>query len=325
MNGRRATLESLTPAQGTHAGLWLDKGLAELEEKGPARQTHIDELLAVAKVPEDYRRFFDRWRTAVETLEPCTLVVEASVLGRMVVGLGAESILETSITLHRTYGTPLIPGSALKGLAAAAAHKHLADSDWRKVKDDGTMGGSHRLLFGDTTSSGYVTFHDALWIPEGERLLLDLDVMTVHHPEYYQGQGVSPADWDNPVPVAFLSTRGRFLLAVTGPEEWANAALEILQAALEQDGIGAKTAAGYGRMKVAPRVLPERPGWEQDVARLQPGTATQEVPRILARLTGEERRRAALAMIERLGRKYLREKGRRDKDWVRLVFAAAES
>ena len=125
--------------------------------------------------------------------------------------------------------------------------------------------------------------------------------------------------------MAFLSTRGRFLLAVTGPEEWANAALEILQAALEQDGIGAKTAAGYGRMKVAPRVLPERPGWEQDVARLQPGTATQEVPRILARLTGEERRRAALAMIERLGRKYLREKGRRDKDWVRLVFAAAES
>jgi CRISPR-associated protein Cmr6 len=148
--------------------------------------------------------------------------------------------------------------------------------------------------------------------------------MTVHHPDYYQGQGSPPADWDNPNPVAFLSAHGRFLLALTGPEEWSRAALEILTEALEQDGVGAKTAAGYGRMRVAPLALPEKPRWEQDVARLQPGTATQEVPRILAVLTGEERRRAALAIIERLGRKYLRDKSRRDKDWVRLVFAAAE-
>src|SRR4051812_7426482 len=323
MGSRRDTLESMASGATTNAGLWLEKGLADVEGKGPERQILFEQIAGLG-LPEEYRRFFQRWRSSLEEMKPETQTLEATVVGRMVVGLGAESILETSIALHRTYGVPYIPGSALKGLAAAAAHKHLADSDWRKVTGEGTMGESHRLLFGDTTSSGYVTFHDALWIPEGERLLLDLDVMTVHHPYYYQGEDLPPADWDNPNPVAFLSTRGRFLLAVTGFEKWATAALEILTETLEQDGVGAKTAAGYGRMKVAPRALPKKPKWEQDVALLQPGNATQEVPRILAVLTGEERRRAALAIIERLGRKYLRDKSRRDKDWVRLVFAAAE-
>ena len=320
MTTRRQDLTFLVPAAGIHAGLWLDKGALDSDGKGPAKQQHFEDLLAVAAVPEDYRRFFQRWRESVERLEPCTRVAEATALGRLVVGLGAESVLETSISLHRTYGVPYIPGSALKGLAAAAAHKHLTDPDWRKVRDDGTMGASHQLLFGDTTSSGHVTFHDALWIPEGERLFLDLDVMTVHHPKYYQGEGVPPADWDNPVPVAFLTTRGRFLLAVTGPEVWAAAALEILQEALEQDGIGAKTA-GYGRMKVVPRALPEKLKWEPLVARLQFGNAPQEVPRLLSLLKGDERKRAALAMIEKLGRQGLNAK--KEKEWVQLLKAAA--
>lgn len=35
---------------------------------------------------------------------------------RLVVGLGNPSVTETSITLHNTYGTPYIPGQALKGI-----------------------------------------------------------------------------------------------------------------------------------------------------------------------------------------------------------------
>ena len=45
--------------------------------------------------------------------------------GRMVIGLGGENVLETGITLHHTYGTPLIPGTALKGLAS-----HYCDQVW---------------------------------------------------------------------------------------------------------------------------------------------------------------------------------------------------
>lgn len=40
----------------------------------------------------------------------------AQLEGRMVVGLGSESVLETGITLHPVTGLPFIPGSSLKGI-----------------------------------------------------------------------------------------------------------------------------------------------------------------------------------------------------------------
>lgn len=337
METRRQDLQGIEPDASTHAGLWLETGLRDVSEKGSARQDHLLTVLGTIKVPREYVRFFKRWKSALETLEPCTRMVEAKVLGRMVVGLGAESILETSIALHRTYGVPYIPGSALKGLAAAAAHKFLVDDKWRKASGEKEIGESHRLMFGDTESSGYVTFHDALWIPEGTGLPLDLDVMTVHHPDYYQGkENVPPADWDSPNPVAFVSAQGRYLLAVTGFEEWVDAALEILAEALDRDGIGGKTAAGYGRMKVqlekkpsssstasASRSSspPSKPSWEARVRSIGLNNADHEVPRLFKELTEEDRRAAAKAIIERLERRTLRKK--QEKEWVRLVFEAA--
>lgn len=304
----------------THAGLWLDKGLAKVEDKGPGRQALFEEIAGLA-VPGDYRRFFERWRSSLEAL-PDTRTAVATVQGRMAIGLGAESVLETSIALHRTYGVPYVPGSALKGLAAAAAHKHLEDPAWRKANPDHPIGPWHRILFGDQESSGYVTFHDALWIPHGDKLPLDLDVMTVHHPDYYQGTGSPPADWDNPNPVAFLTARGQYLLAATGPEEWLDAAMTILADALEKDGIGAKTAAGYGRMKVDRPPEPEKLNWKELLKTLQWGNADQIVPRILDRLKGEERRTAVAAVIEKLERRKLRKS--QDKEWVRRLFEAEE-
>jgi CRISPR-associated protein Cmr6 len=45
----------------------------------------------------------------------------------LVVGLGGEHTLETAITLHRNYGIPIIPGSAVKGVARAYAFFTLAE------------------------------------------------------------------------------------------------------------------------------------------------------------------------------------------------------
>ncbi len=277
-------------------------------------------------MPGDYSRYFQRWRDSIQRLEPCTQTAEATVQGRMAVGLGAESVLETSITLHRTYGVPFIPGSALKGLAAAAAHKHLEDKEaWRKAGKEGKPGPAHRILFGDQESSGYVTFHDALWIPEGESLPLDLDVMTVHHPEYYRGDDVPPADWDSPNPVAFVTAKGRYLLAVTGPDkEWTKTAMKILTEALQNDGIGAKTAAGYGRMSVPRPPEPEKINWEPRIKGLNFGNADNIVLNLLQQLKGPERQRAATAMIARLDRATLRSKQHRDREWVKELLAAAE-
>lgn len=75
-------------------------------------------------------------------------------------------------------------------------------------------------------------------------------MITTHHRDYYVGGTKPPADWDNPVPVPFLTATGCYLIALNGPAEWVDRALTILGMALRDSGIGAKTAAGYGRMKL---------------------------------------------------------------------------
>ncbi|MCS6900517.1 MAG: hypothetical protein RMJ98_12870, partial [Myxococcales bacterium] len=67
-----------------------------------------------------------------------------------------------------------------------------------------------------------------------------------HHVGYYSN-GTAPADWEEPNPVAFLTSSGRYLLALSGPGEALDLVESILREALSTRGIGAKTAAGYGR------------------------------------------------------------------------------
>jgi CRISPR-associated protein Cmr6 len=317
----RDNLKEVAVQPSTHAGLWLDRFLGDLDASG-AKQAHLSTLSRI-QVPAGYPAFFRRWKTALEAL-PDTLLAKAVVRGRMAVGLGAESVLETSVSLHRTYGLPYLPGSGLKGLAAAAAHRHLADPAWRKATGGNPIGPSHRLLFGEQELSGHVTFHDALWWPEsGNGLPLDLDVMTVHHSDYYLGKNVPPADWDNPVPVPFASMRGAYLLALTGPSAWVKAAYDILKDALDQDGAGAKTAAGYGRMEVT-RLASSSPAaidWEPRVRLITIGNAAHEVPRLLRDLQGGARRLAAQALLKKLA-DAARKRG--DQPWVQELRHAAE-
>jgi CRISPR-associated protein Cmr6 len=199
---RRTELEELGMAVTTHAGLWIDKYLKEQAEGGgeKAKTGHFDEV-AKKPVPAAYPVFFERWQQALEQAGAVTRKAQAH--GRMAIGLGGESVLETSITLHRTCGVPYIPGSALKGLAARYARNCLEEQTWKKGSD------AYKTLFGETTEAGYVTFFDALYIPGSAEQdhPLELDVITVHHPEYYRGENLPPADWDNPTPVPFKRHR----------------------------------------------------------------------------------------------------------------------
>lgn len=244
-----------------NAGLWLDKFFCDHDttSKDDQKRVLVNQVSSI-EAPDIYGKFFtDRWS---ETLKlygaKCR---EVKVSGRMAVGLGADSVLETSITLHRTYGVPYIPASALKGLALRYARKHLekkgGDGEWTKEHTN--------KLFGKTDEAGYITFFDALYVPDSGRkvrvnnqeifLPLAPDVITVHHPKYYQsgdGQVEPPADWDDPTPIPFLSATGKYLLAVAAPDalEWREVTLAILEKALAEEGIGAKTSSGYGRMSV---------------------------------------------------------------------------
>ena len=164
---------------------------------------------------------------------------------RMVVGLGRDSAFETGMTLHRIYGCPYIPGSALKGMTLAWVKATQAESG---VSDEEIV-----RLFGsddsDKPQSGQMLFFDALPINPPH---LELDMLNPHYPDYYRpGTTAYPTDWQSPVPVYFMTVAAptKFLFGVGSRRKDDDAVAKVagwLREALENMGIGGKTTSGYG-------------------------------------------------------------------------------
>ena len=169
---------------------------------------------------------------------------------RLAIGLGYDSAFETGLSLHRTYGCPYVPGSALKGMTLA----------WVKAtqEQDGITDDEILAVFGsdDTNKpqSGHVIFYDALPVTPP---VLEIDMMNPHYPDYYRPNKTAyPTDWQNPVPVYFITVAvdTKFLFGLgarRGHENLLGKAEGWLKAALENAGVGGKTTSGYGYWQIA--------------------------------------------------------------------------
>jgi CRISPR-associated protein Cmr6 len=328
MASGRTVLANLIPQSGRspNAGLWLDKYIKSQDpEDKNSRRDLASQVSGIPEPEKAYAEYFGRWKRTLEALGAECRVAKA--IGRVVVGLGAEAVLENAITLHRTYGVPLIPGSALKGLAASFARQRL-DENW------GADSAAYKALFGELDSAGYVTFFDALYVPGSGHLGRPLhpDVITVHHPDYYQAtKAAPPADWDDPRPVPFLSATGEYLLALSGPARLVSSAFEILRLALAESGVGAKTSSGYGRMALStPPPAPADPARqraEELVARIKampnPKVANEIGQRVAEwrafQVPDEWRRLVASAIVEKV-REAGREKASMGKGWYQELL-----
>jgi len=233
-------------------GLWLDRFLTvnpqnwEITQDAKYRQ-HLmqltrqptwqsrgrEQLNALQKRYEAMLKWYEQRGFAVKR-------IQAQPVWRFVVGLGAAHVLETGITLHRIFGLPIIPGSALKG--AARAYAQLVEG---KSDDDPEL----VAVFGTTEQAGSVIFLDAipLEVPK-----FQLDIMNPHYPNYYRAPEKNPpADWESPNPVFFLTvTETPYRFAIAARSEHGNSLLDLaekwLKGALRGIGIGAKTSADYG-------------------------------------------------------------------------------
>lgn len=164
---------------------------------------------------------------------------------RLVIGLGSASVYETSITLHRNYSIPFIPGSAVKGVVRSYA------SNFNKLNEN-----EIKKIFGDNQQKGKVIFFDALPIlhdSDKEKNLLALDVINAHYPSYYNKNELKEGDY--PIPNFFLaiekSTQFKFVIASKKEDaQLAEKAMVLLKEAVEKIGVGAKTSAGYGYFEV---------------------------------------------------------------------------
>lgn len=185
---------------------------------------------------------------------------------RLAVNLAGGILENANICLHPHFGYPYLPGSAVKGLA-----RHAAWCEWNKPESDkqaiarriatvfGYPTGDEKLdaeleSVGEKDHAGCVAFLGAF--PEG-KANIEVDVLTCHHAKYYSGSKPQATDDESPnvqafpvvasgtvfcfplVPLRRGKSEKEMVDAMEDAQTW-------LRAAIEVNGAGAKTAAGYG-------------------------------------------------------------------------------
>ena len=238
---------------GQHPGLLLSRFLVSHDDKGDDKRLLFIAARTASRnaaLSALYRLAYTRWRDNL----PATGLAETLATpphNRLIVGLGQKGVVEAGLRLHHTYGVPLVPGSALKGLVSHYCAEVWGKSEPRYARE----GDYHELLFGTTDDSGVIRFDDAWMLPESLADGILGDVMTPHHQEWQTNPDAAPTDFDSPDPVPFLSVAGRFHVAIDwqGPDDdqataWTKRAMDLLQAALADWGVGGKTSSGYGRL-----------------------------------------------------------------------------
>jgi CRISPR-associated protein Cmr6 len=210
---------------------------------------------------------------------------ERPVEWRLAVGLRRASVYETNMTLHHTHGVPYVPGSGLKGAvrsfileevfyeravgtAEAPAGTDIEAAGLADPVFASLFGAPEESVFGEARR-GRARFYDAYptSVP-----VVEVDIMNPHYRDYYM-DGDAPTDDQDPTPISFLTVRDTsFVFAVgaetegdppsevnatatsplleTTPEAKRSSFLDLAQywteRTLEEFGVGAKTATGYG-------------------------------------------------------------------------------
>jgi CRISPR-associated protein Cmr6 len=336
VQGRRNALNDLKPHSETHAGLLLQRYLTahKPKQRDNTQDTPEEMLLDQAtgvKVSEVYRAAFRRWRKfAEQTPDGCARVhftVQAA--APIAIGLGNASPLEVGIRLHHIYGMPLLPASALKGLCRRVARLLHHES---KLSDDAID-----ALFGFSrekqAAAGAVVFYDAWYVPRCEDdTPFHRDVITVHHPAYYSDGKTPPTDFDDPTPVPFLVIKpgARFLCVLDAPDHrWADFAQKMLLWGLEHLGVGAKTNAGYGYLRLPnagsasttanPALQTNEEVWQQAYITYDAGKQTLTVQNLATKARAEAQGAQAKTLLDALPdalREQLRAKKRLTADVV---------
>jgi CRISPR-associated protein Cmr6 len=298
-------------APGHRFGLYYAGWNADFSKPGSGA---AEVLNGICKLPAHSSKLLDalvaRQQGAAEAAPGTVHSLPCVAASPFATGLGNEHPLENGFAFLTPYGLPYLPGSGVKGVIRKAAEE-LAGGEWGDAQgwDEDTI----RALFGpgeedpdrdENPSQGALRFWDVFPQPpesaRGEAPLLVTEIMTPHHGEYYQGKH-GPHTSEQPTPIPFLAVApgARFAFHVEGhagrlPENLRASWQTLLDAAFAHAGkwlgFGAKTAVGYGRMKLDESAANTR--------RAKRETAEREA-REAAEQQQREKERAALSPFER--------------------------
>ena len=218
---------------------------------------------------------------------------EATLVDKLLIGLGNQSVYENGLILHHTYGIPYIPGSTIKGVL----RNYIINEYFNIEHNDDKNFSAEKVslknedfinIFGggeeNNAVEGKVIFFDAFPTTDFK---ISSDIMTPHHSKYYAIDDELPLDSDDVNPIKFLAVEeAKFKFSIAIDKRIANKFIklgmenqndsikikqflkETLKDVLMFSGIGAKTAVGYGYFEITDKendVLDDK-GIENSVA-----------------------------------------------------------
>lgn len=204
-------------------------------------------------------------------LPPGGVRFPARLKSRLIVNQAGGILENAGMCLHPHFGYPYIPGSAVKGIA-----RHAAWCEWHEAKEPekARIAQDIARIFGYPTNDkgldayleerGYNTKRGgciSFWAaePDGKASLVT-DIVNCHHKDYYNGTKPVATDDEGPIPNYFPAVdekNGTFFvftlvpLRNAGKEEIGLAKKWLIQA-ITENGVGAKTSAGYGWFEYTP-------------------------------------------------------------------------
>lgn len=249
---------------GENLGLSLEKLNPQIDE-GTGREAKnkvFDRMIMfnyakVTSLAESYTHHLQEVRRIQEGRKEVE-TFEIRSTSRVLLGTGNASVHDFGFNLNRPWGVPYIAGSTLKGLASSWLARH-GDNDWWRSRAGAEKAPLQVELFGgivkgdaDKTSwIGSVVFNDALLVLSRDGKCFVADIITSHHMKYYGGSRLPDGTEDpNPVKIAALRPGLTFFVSLEGPARATALAREALTRALAEEGVGGKTAVGYGRFEV---------------------------------------------------------------------------
>ncbi len=198
-------------------------------------------------------------------LSPGGVRFPARLRSRLIVNQAGGILENAGMCLHPHFGYPYIPGSAVKGIA-----RHAAWCEWHEAEEPEKTRIAQNIarVFGyptndkgldaylaergcDTKRGGCISFWAAE--PDGKASLVT-DIVNCHHMKYYGSNDPSAVatDDESPNPQFFpVVEKGCTFLFTLVPvrdadEEMIDRAKKWLIKAITENGVGAKTSAGYG-------------------------------------------------------------------------------
>ena len=283
--GMDATIRNLQNRQQKPlAGLWNKNDFAAKQAWKQVTALGKKDKVLAASLLERQRHL------AMRSGDESLLCLEALATAPFTTGLGNEHPLENGFAFLNPYGLPYLPGSGVKGVLRQATRElaagewgdrhgwctddrfvlRVGNTDLRFSTIDALFG----LQSADGASQhlrGALTFWDV--IPQIKGDSLTVDIMTPHQGHYYQqkpdkktGGSTTPHDSGQPIPICFLTLPpgsgftfhvqcdlahlNRIAPELATEGRWKTMLEAAFAHAFTWLGFGAKTATGYGAMRL---------------------------------------------------------------------------